>query len=366
VLSYQGSYRDQALLQWGFDPDIILIILVEACNLCSSYYFNADSNWVYYKKFNELKCELFDYGFPDYETNKEQLLRLGITESAFQLLQSYNYADPTVFTIDRLQKIVDMKKPRELSGTTVKQFLRIFPAGFLDINVFYAVLVIVSIWITMGIHNKRSIFLAFYETVVFGLMYFYLFYRGRYLMARVDDGLLLAVLLCFMWLIPTQKKEYSEWCKKSVLLFCITSLIFCQVNWKECWHINMDKMAGITSGQQQKLKEISSDREHLYLCKQGYPDILFAYEPFDSMQKDQFHNLYWLGGWQTFAPVTEIPLKNYGIINPYRDAIGNDKVYFIDNNIDLTIAYIHDYYDPSAYAEPVKTIGEYQIYRILK
>ena len=347
---------------------ISFVILLSGLGvLIDNVEFQKNKEWGNYRDYVYLRSALFDYGFPDFSENKEALQSIGITESAYQLLQSYNYADPEVFTMDRMQKIIDLKESKHLSGTTVKEFAAQFPAAFFDVNVFYAVLLIFSIWILFGTHNRAAFISILYEIILFGAMYFYMFYKGRYLVARVDVGLLLGVLLTIVWVIPNSRTDVEHVDFKVSLLICTIVFIFCQANWKECWHCNMDKMAGITSGQQQKLKEISGDREHLYLCKQGYPNILFAYEPFDVMPRGEFHNIYWLGGWQTFAPITETPLGNYGITNPYKDAIGNEHVYFVDNNIDLTIAYIHDYYDPDATAQLVKTVGgDYNVYKILK
>ena len=48
--------------------------------------------------------------------------------------------------------------------------------------------------------------------------------------------------------------------------------------------------------------------------------------------------------------------------------MGNDKVYFIEDDIDLTLAHIHERYDPGATAERVEALSEQTglaIYRIL-
>ena len=62
-------------------------------------------------------------------------------------------------------------------------------------------------------------------------------------------------------------------------------------------------------------------------------------------------------------------LALYGVENPYRDCVGNGKVYLIEDNIDLTLQYIHEHYDPNARAglvEPLSSETGMDIYRILK
>ena len=59
-------------------------------------------------------------------------------------------------------------------------------------------------------------------------------------------------------------------------------------------------------------------------------------------------------------------LSRYGVTNPYRDLVNNEKVYLIDNDINLTLNYIREYYDMKAQARDAGLFDEenrmYQIY----
>ena len=57
-------------------------------------------------------------------------------------------------------------------------------------------------------------------------------------------------------------------------------------------------------------------------------------------------------------------METHGITNPYRDVINNDSIYLVDDNIDLTLKYIRQYYDSSAQAVFIKTIGNVDVYQI--
>ena len=59
-------------------------------------------------------------------------------------------------------------------------------------------------------------------------------------------------------------------------------------------------------------------------------------------------------------------LKKYDVTNPYRDCIDNEKVYIIDNDINLTINYIREYYDMKATAVDAGMFDdENRMYRIV-
>ena len=62
-------------------------------------------------------------------------------------------------------------------------------------------------------------------------------------------------------------------------------------------------------------------------------------------------------------------LARYGVKNPYRDCIGNDRVYLIEDDIELTLRYLREHYDPQAAAELVEPLSSetgLAVYRILK
>ena len=61
-------------------------------------------------------------------------------------------------------------------------------------------------------------------------------------------------------------------------------------------------------------------------------------------------------------------LARYGISNPYRDLVGNERAYIIEDDIELTLAHIHEFYDAGASAELVEPLSSetgLSIYRIL-
>ena len=57
-------------------------------------------------------------------------------------------------------------------------------------------------------------------------------------------------------------------------------------------------------------------------------------------------------------------MEAHGIKNPYRDVVNNQNIYLVDDNIDLTLKYIRQYYAENAEAVFVKTIGNVDVYQI--
>ena len=93
------------------------------------------------------------------------------------------------------------------------------------------------------------------------------------------------------------------------------------------------------------------------------------YSPFETAPKGYWDRIVLLGGFDCGHPTIMDNLRLYGVENPYRDCIGNERVYLIEDDIELTLRYLREHYDPGAEAErvePLSTQTGLQIYRIRK
>ena len=105
---------------------------------------------------------------------------------------------------------------------------------------------------------------------------------------------------------------------------------------------------------------------YLYLSKVGLYTLSTAYSPLSLVPIGAGANTCALGGWPAGSPSYTAVLKQYGVENPYRDSINNDKVYWIDNHIDWTISYLHEYYDDQVQAKQIGTFDEkYAMYQLV-
>jgi len=93
------------------------------------------------------------------------------------------------------------------------------------------------------------------------------------------------------------------------------------------------------------------DEEHIFLAKVDAVDDRI-YSPLEPAAQGYWDRIFYLGGWTMNHPAIMESLAENGVENPYRDCVNNNKVYIIDNDIELTLAFIRDYYAPEAEAEP--------------
>lgn len=326
----------------------------------SSKYRSAE--WKEYQEFNQLRSELLDYGFPDYDSNQEIYEELGISREAYELYKSWNFNDTEKFDTEVMKKLVDLKQKRPLTGKTVTAFLKRYPSDLLKMPMFYVFAVFVLVWLIWGQKDIFSVLSVLAEWMMLMAVYFYLYYQGRYMVNRVDVGLWFSACLVMLWIISAGKLRHMD-AKMSVVL-CIVCVAAGQFLMYRDWRIMTSTIPEARVSQRAVLETLGTDKEHTYLAKSGMLSEIVCYGPFDRMPENLLDNVYWFGGWECRTPGYTQEMEAHGITNPYRDVINNDSIYLVDDNIDLTLKYIRQYYDSSAQAVFIKTIGNVDVYQI--
>lgn len=183
-------------------------------------------------------------------------------------------------------------------------------------------------------------------------------------MNRVDVGLWFSVCLTLLWIFGESLKGRRGISDCSGVILCIIGILASQSFWHKDYRTVTTEIPKARVSQRAVLETIGTDKDHVYLAKSGTVSEIVCYGPFDRMPENLLDNLYWFGGWECRTPGVIKEMKEHGIVNPYKDMIGNEKVYLIDDNIDLTVEYIRQNYDEHAEAVFVRTLGNVDLYQI--
>lgn len=320
--------------------------------------------WDYYLDYNSARVELLDYGFPNYSENKDAYLELGLDASAYKLFKGWTHSDSEKITVDVMQGLIGLKTPKAFDVSLMKGFLKSMVKGLFKKPVFWCFLLVLGFWMICGKHSAGTFCTLIYEGTFIGGLYLFLYYRGRYLLNRVDVGIWLAAVIVVFWMFDRIKPIFGGAAGIFLLSFV---LLLTQYKWHDNWRISKEADAVKSKlAMREVIETIDADDSHLYLTKNGTISFFKAYGIFDSVPFGIGDNLYSLGGWTAQTPTYMGVLERYHVTNPFRDMIGNDSVYLVDNNIDLTMEYIHTWYDADAVAVQVDTIGKFKIYQIKK
>lgn len=357
------KYRNKKLRRLGICVltfGVLLLSVFGVDRWDSSKYRSAE--WEEYQEFNQLRSELLDYGFPDYDSNQEIYEELGISREAYELYKSWNFNDTEKFDTEVMKKLVDLKQKRPLTIRTVTAFLRRFPSDLLRMPMFYFFAIFAVLWLLCGKKDVCSVISVLAECLLLVAVYFYLYYQGRYMVNRVDVGLWFSACLVMLWIFSSGEVRYMN-IKTSVLL-CMICVALGQFMMHKDWRIATASIPEARVSQRAVLETIGTDKEHVYLAKSGMLSEIVCYGPFDHMPENLLDNVYWFGGWECRTPGYTRAMEAHGIKNPYRDVVNNQNIYLVDDNIDLTLKYIRQYYAENAEAVFVKTIGNVDVYQI--
>lgn len=427
LLTLKKRYPGRALKKLAVCAGSFLVLLlsVAVAGGFDSYMYSGEE-WRQYQEFNDLRSKLLDYGFPDYDSSREVYQELGITREAYELYKTWNFNDPEKFTAEMMERLVEEKAGRTFHWGQVLNFLKRFPSDLSKLPMAFFGAAFLLLWLIFGRKNFAAVFSIIFEGFLICVLYFYLYYQGRYMVNRVDVGLWCSVCLVILWMIseralptaspesgkserelltassesgkserelpgdslkavkserklPTERPETGRHedvrprlalpgaaglSGKAGIFLCAAALLCSQFLWHRDWRISTGSIPEARVSQRAVLETIGTDKEHVYLAKSGTVSEIVCYGPFDPMPENLLDNLYWFGGWECRTPGFTEEMETHGIVNPYRDVIDNDKVYLIDNNIELTIAYIRQYYDEDAEAVFVRTLGNVALYQI--
>ena len=345
-------------------PYVLVLVLCAGFYAVNEWAWSKEP-WTAYHEFDKVRVAYSDYGRPAYETMPEAYDALGLSRADVQLAYDSDYFDPEVFSAGTMQAITEARDelfPRPSMGECVGEFLdKAVPGFFLNLHI-YGLLLILVLWLAAGEHSLRDWACLACEGALFCAAYLYLIWRGRYLVDRVDLGLLLCVAAVMALTLDAEKLKREKLLTALVLVLAVGTSHYLMRDWYRT------APAEDKSEIRAAYERLLADEDHVYLAKlDAVTDGLWS--PFEPYGKGYWDKIVLLGGFDCLHPTIMENLAGYGVENPYRDCVGNSGVYLIEDNVDLTLQYIHEHYDPEAAAElvePLSTETGLDIYRILK
>lgn len=321
-----------------------------------------------YTEFNAARWRLIDFVVPDYGEMPEVYDALDMDENAIELFRTWNFYDTEKFTTESLQTVIDARdelvrypSPGECLGIFLDKCIR----GFYENRPFAFFAFMLLLFVACGKRRGRDWLCGLWLLGMFFGVYMFFIYTDRYLANRIDMGLFLAMGAGLSFLVEPRRTEGET----PLLALLLALSLF--IGYRSCRSVCLlDSHNTIEdkSAEKQAVQTILEDKEHLYFVKFRSIDHEL-YGPLETAPAGYADRILFIGGWSCRHPEIERILDGYGIVNPYEDIIGNDRVYLIDNDIAITMAYINKYYDPDAEAEPVRPLSEetgLMIYRIVE
>lgn len=323
----------------------------------SSY---TSEQWLHYRRYNALRTELLDYGFPDYGENQTLYQSLSITEEDLELYENWDFGDPEIFNEEAMEALCQAKGQRSLSPGGILRSGKEAVRGLASYD--FSGLLLCAALLALCLGKKQGLLQSGYALLSLVGTEMVLLCLGRGLRERVDVPLMLAVLA----VLTTAGAEDStlDALKPRGAAMLSGAMLLCQVPGLIARKDDaMERYVG-AAHLHSAYQVLATDRERLYLTR---TDEL----PPDRMPGKQggvgyLENISTLGGWLTESPYSLARYAGYGVENPFRDMVDREDIRIMSNDVEPVLTYIQRHYDPDARAVPVRSVnGEYTLYRIV-
>ncbi len=308
----------------------------------NTYSYLSDEEWSEYYIYNETREEISDYKITF--TNAQDAEQYGLTANEYTLIYNWNYYDPEVFTLERLNEIEE-KMPTQgiteiIIGTAYKSIHFLY-----ETPPFLLLGFILLAFLFFGDYKKSLHFLLTF--VMLGLLLVYLVYLSR-LPHRVEMLLVFSTavfaLLCFPF-----KASFRP--TKAACSFALCAVVLLSSGYLE----QQQQILSDREGRELNMSyfdALSADKENLYLLDTSLLDVMMGYDVFATKPDDYFSNIVFLGSWHSRSPISDDKLEYYGYTNPYRAILG-ENCYLACNNYSSQLTHLQQHYSPDAYITEV-------------
>lgn len=371
----------------------ILIVAAYGLRETNEIIYNSAEEYRTFWEYNRARASVVDAPDYGYETHREEMEKIGISENDYYMLRRWNFSDDEVFSIEKLREVADIiavhKKSNPMAlGDIYEQMQARKILSYPIVTVCIILLVLTVLlqryqWIYGGMAVVITIVLEGY------------FISGGKTVYRVEYGVFLCAFLCicYFWNRKNQRfvesqKELSRVVIVLMLLICAYKLPLFVENsayvgvtdenrkdyldevFFDSWSFDARKYRRMVNKDKPEcslIHEIEHHKENFYFLDFGttIQTLYYEWSPFENVSPRFYENCqYFSGITSKFPGMEEIP-KEYGIDNYFKSLV-EDNVYIVDNvNIEERLRYLQEHYYPEARAELYKSAGGYQIWKVL-
>lgn len=352
---------------WRYVRPFLLLLLLVLLLFGLDRFLWTRGDFAYFTEYSDTRSILVDYStLPDYEQMQPVYDSLDMDENAVYFLKNWSFYDTEKFSLEKIKAVLaarDSVVPNPSPGECLGVFLDKAIPGMAGTLAGMGFALMLMLWLACGRHRWQDWLGLGLSFGFFGLIYLLMIYQNRYLANRMDMGLLLALMLTMSFLMEEAKLRNDRLFCALLIALALAAGLYTNKNVCKCsdQYDVEDK-----SAKKAAIEQILADEEHLYLCKVWSIDHEL-YTPLETAPAGFADKIVLLGGWSLYHPSIEHVLEAYDIQNPYPDMIGNARVRLIDNDVERTLAYLREYYDPNVQAEPVEPLSTetgLKVYRI--
>ena len=316
-----------------------------------------------------------DYGIPSYAENKDIYDKYNIIEEELDFIHNWGF---DVYNFELYEKVslakaeINQQAISQVGGSKVAAFfktafdsLHTFPISFLKMDVFYCYIILVVVLLFYS-KNKDGLYFVGFTFVLLWALNVYLYISGRYLMHRVDVGVIFNICLILLYLFMHQTSDFVEKSIDNKILFLI--LLFLIVTPARNFYDDRDRVSQEDIANNKIFYANTVEDEHFYLfvnTRNSNDRKSYGFDIYDIPQKGLQKNTF---GLIMAPPNVQSVIESLGVEDPYLDIIDGTDMYLVtgenDTMLQEVIKYIEKKSGKSVNAVCVKKFLGKSLYRV--
>ena len=357
-----------------FTTLIVTIIVILGCRGLQLYKYENNPKWNYYRTYNEKRAELTDYNTFPYEEYEDELKGAGISLEDYDLLLKWTYADPEVYSLETINKLVEIKN----SHLTNKSFFNItsfveFISDVVDNCQEYIYLYVIAVlgFLVIILDIRKTYISAIFLGGIFAEWYIYAWLE-RIVFRTLYGSILIGSIFALYYILSTSdtnlyyefRQNVAHKLQRNMFLLSLFILILCGIPQSITMLSNKVYYEENTE-YDDLLKEITQNKDSIYLIdRPTLTNIENGYSPYKVVPKGSYENVCILGGWIYPTPQNNTALESFSIKNPMKAlATKKSNIYLVDGvSPELKKEYLSHHYEENINLKIEKESQSYTIY----
>ena len=343
-----------------------LLLVVFVCVFMWKYNGNQyyrNEFWSEYKEYNSVRSSVLDNPITDYEDNREDLERLGISQNDLTCLKQWIFADKNVYSLNTMRALADMNDLTEKREVNLSNIFKSMVKE--KYNYLFAIFAV--LFLVYSANGKRSIvaLIALFTYILIAA----LFVRNRpveRVMIPIYFSGIIAIMFCGFGKVNDDYKKIK----------CIVEITVCVLLLIVSWYLGREAMCINDQKTVEKIKYeevwdyIQNNQEYLFVGSSAtINEMLGLSDIFNVGEELVTGNVMKLGTWDMYSSRYYSQVKKYNLL--HKDSVllsmvENDNIIYMvakdyDFQTDYIMTFLKEHTKDSVSVELVGNFNESEI-----
>ena len=352
----------------AMSPAIIIVLVAVIGGSAFLFFANHSANsstreLAEYLTYNDLRTRVIDYSVLDYyDDQKEEYDKAGLSAGDVKLIKAWVFDYDGAASRENLKKILDIGKGAGSSDMTPKKAARQFVKtsikdvkGLSPTGVHIIVLAMLGLWLLLFAKPSGKFFVLLTALATATLHIALIFIERPAYRAFYVPDICAAV---YMLYAAADLKNLSRIKTASAILIAVLSLLLIFPIYKDANSTYQRNAKRIMSKEMADF--IDSNKDNFYVIASREKKNNASYlTPLKVPDTKSDSNFMGTGSWGTKSPYLFKKMEPYGMKNPIKDLIDNDKAFYMGNkNIETLTDYYNKWYGTGAKKIRLEQVGE--------